>query len=444
MSGNGHSSLDRARRNHLKLITAIVAVITSCGVLVTEQLTAAAATDTPATSPSTILQTSTPQSDPMDPQVSSVACPTTGSCFAVGLYDDTNGSQQGLIETLLGGTWTPTEAPLPSDARVAQPDANLLSVACTGAGSCVAVGNYYVADNSYSGLIETLSNGTWTPIEAPLPAGTVNDQTVDLASVSCGGSGSCAAVGDYHDVNNGGHLLIETLSGGTWTATEAPLPSGASTSQNGGFYSSSVDCPDVGACVAVGSYTETDDSGNQLGLIETLSGGEWTGTEAPLPSGATTAQLQAVACHSAGSCAAVGSSADANAAVGGRQGFIENLSGGTWTPTAAPSTRGRSERGPPGHNVPLSRLVSCRWILLRLQRPTGPHRCPVGRDVDPDGRASTRGRSERAAPVHNVPLSRLVSCRWILLLRLQLPTGPHRCPVGRDVDPDGRALANRR
>jgi hypothetical protein len=56
------------------------------------------------------------------------------ACAAVGYYDDTSGIYQGLIETLSGGTWTPTDAPLPANV-IAGGNVGLYSAACPAAGS---------------------------------------------------------------------------------------------------------------------------------------------------------------------------------------------------------------------------------------------------------------------------------------------------------------------
>jgi len=63
--------------------------------------------------------------------------------------------------------------------------------------------------------------------------------------------------------------LIETLSGGTWTAAKAPLPAGAvsGSGQANAAYLEMAACPAAGHCLIVGSYPATD--GTVEGLIET-------------------------------------------------------------------------------------------------------------------------------------------------------------------------------
>lgn len=92
-----------------------------------------------------------------------------------------------------------------------------------------------------------------------------------LTSVSCGADGSCAAVGDYSSSLGSDNYdqsgLLEQLSDGVWTATEAPLPFG----ESGGLPNlNSVSCSDVANCVAVGSYW---DGSNQYATSYTLKFG---------------------------------------------------------------------------------------------------------------------------------------------------------------------------
>ncbi|HMD45334.1 MAG TPA: IPT/TIG domain-containing protein, partial [Acidimicrobiales bacterium] len=260
--------------------------------------------------------------------LSAINCPSAAVCVAVGSYEDSSYSTWGLIETLSAGTWTATKAPLPAGGGL---QASLAAVTCTAVGSCIAVGTYQ--DSSYTtwGLIETLSSGTWTATKAPLPSGGVGSGNLD--AVVCPAAGSCVAVGNYDDSTSHIWGLIDALSSGTWTATKAPLPTGGT----GSTHLASVACPVTGTCVAVGSYA--DSSGFNWGLIDTLSSGTWTATQAPAPAGASNhqAQLASVSCTSATACAAVGFYTDSS---GDSWGLLEALSGGSWSGTQAAEPTG--------------------------------------------------------------------------------------------------------
>jgi len=148
----------------------------------------------------------------LDSAILASACPVTGWCVAVGEYDGTGGIPEGLIEILSGGAWTPTEAPLPASGT---DGADLIDVSCSAIGSCIAIGNYVDPSELQQGLIETLAGGVWTPVEASLPDGAGPDPAVYLETVACADEGDCVAIGTYRDTNGFGQGLLETLSAGT-------------------------------------------------------------------------------------------------------------------------------------------------------------------------------------------------------------------------------------
>ncbi|MGH9917472.1 MAG: hypothetical protein ACRD6W_01160, partial [Nitrososphaerales archaeon] len=123
-------------------------------------------------------------------------------------------------------------------------------------------------------------------------------------------------------------------SGGDWTGTVAPVPSDAGTVVSESVLS--VSCAAVNACVAVGFYGSNIDHG----AIFTLSGGTWTAITAPLPPGVSlsTAEgneggvLSSVSCPVVGSCESVGYYTDE---LGHTQGWLLAQSGDTWSATQA-------------------------------------------------------------------------------------------------------------
>ena len=233
-----------------------------------------------------------------------LACPTVGWCVAVGDY----GNNEGVIETLSDGTWRPIEAPLPSGAQNAT-YVFLDAIACPAVGSCVATGTYFLGDDDELGLIETLSGGAWRARTAPVPRGGSADE--DLDALACPTIGSCVAMGLG--------ATIETESGGVWRATNAPLPAGWGP---GVVTLEAVACASVDSCVAVGWYPDSHG-----GLIEMLSHGTWRAKQAPLADTTGEPRLDGVSCFSLGSCVAVGG------------GTIDTLSGGVWRGIVAPLPR---------------------------------------------------------------------------------------------------------
>jgi hypothetical protein len=251
-------------------------------------------------------------------KLSDVTCPAQGACVAVGDYSDRDGHLQAVIETLSGGRWTAMRAPLPAAAVPSPLVSNtpafnaLRNVACPVVGSCVAVGQY-LKSGAAAALIETLSNGRWTPAAAPLPPdAAATSQVADLWGISCPAPGTCVATGSYVTGHGQPRYLAETLAGGAWTAAAPPLPAGASASQispyDPGTGLNSVACLSSGHCVAVGFYIISANASG--GAIETLSGTTWSAATAPVPRRTppedTFSDLSQIACPAPGYCIAIG------------------------------------------------------------------------------------------------------------------------------------------
>lgn len=266
---------------------------------------------------------------------SSVACGAPGSCAVVGqaTLPGASGEEYPMVDTLADGKWSVTEPPLPSNAGPADEQAvQLPSVACYGAGSCVAVGVYDSTDGA-AGLIETLSDGKWTAGSAPLPA----DYDSDLGAVTCPASGTCIALGWEEDTNSGYfHLLVETLSEGSWHPTSVPLPPDTDQAFAASDYVSSVACASADLCSAVGEYS-ANGATYPGPMIISYTGGVWKAGAAPLPANASTnstyvSELSSATCGGT-TCTAVGYYPDSS---GDNEGLIETLTGSTWKSAEAP------------------------------------------------------------------------------------------------------------
>lgn len=283
--------------------------------------------------------------------VSGLSCANDGFCVAVGGYTAGVSSGQGLILTGLDGQWQATRAPVPDD--LIDKNAELNAISCPADGTCVAVG--FDTNASGGAFTDTLNDGvwtaadvpapanqqpftaidcpsatscvavtgdyvlqltgtTWTDYSLPLPADAGSDPTVRITGVSCGSATTCLAVGGYGPPSNGTgpltHPLIETLAGGSWSAQEPALPADASASPAGSL--SKVSCPDAADCLAIGQYESADAN---RGLLEQLTGGTWTASAAALPANAAahagngtrpTTLLEDVTCAAVNQCTLVG------------------------------------------------------------------------------------------------------------------------------------------
>jgi hypothetical protein len=259
-----------------------------------------------------------------------ISCPAAGTCVATGWYTDANGYRDGLLDTLSGGTWTGASAPLPGNAGLdkapSTADTFLADVACSGAGACVATGQYRDSDGGTEGVIDTLSGGTWAAAQAPLPAdAAASGQLAAVWAISCPAPGTCLAGGYYDSSGGQPRYLIETLSNGTWTASARPLPAGAAANQEWSQKQATtvegLACQSVSYCVLPASYVTS--GGAIASVIETLAGGTWTVASEPLPADAVAGSKQdgylaLVSCPAAGSCLTSG----AYTAESGMQGLI--------------------------------------------------------------------------------------------------------------------------
>src|SRR5215469_13692208 len=136
---------------------------------------------------------------PGSAQLGAVACTHSGFCEAVGSYRDSSGNDQIMaLAKPTGGSWRQaTEVAAPASAA-ANPDAFVTSIACTGPGSCVAVGSYSVSVTRYAAVGAIESGGTWrqaTGIAAPHDA--ISSTFTAIASISCLPAGTCLGVGEY-------------------------------------------------------------------------------------------------------------------------------------------------------------------------------------------------------------------------------------------------------
>jgi large repetitive protein len=193
--------------------------------------------------------------------LATVTCTSTANCVAAGSYVDTGSSSDALLLVETSSTWAAVLAPLPGDASADPNTDSFDSVTCVSQGNCVAVGQYDDTQQNPEGLIDTETGGAWSPTTAPVPSDADTAiPDVALASVSCTTLTTCVAVGSY-DIppirNLSPDALVDAEVGGVWMAGIVDLPGDASTAQP---YSDlgGVDCVSAWNCVAVGLYVNTE------------------------------------------------------------------------------------------------------------------------------------------------------------------------------------------
>ncbi len=241
-----------------------------------------------------------------------VACPAAGSCVAIGSYVDASGESREMVLGQSRGAWTAARELVFSPASAG---VELSALACHTASSCVAVGSSRAAASSSRSqpVVVSETAGVWgAPVQVALPAGVSGAENATFSSVACPASGSCTAAGYYQleaaDFNPPtDRAILAGESAGVWGAAGAIALSPALSSA-GGEQLKAVACPDLGACVAVGSYEDRDGDEHPLALGE--SHGAW-GAAVPIVApanagGGASTSLEAVACPTHGACEAVG------------------------------------------------------------------------------------------------------------------------------------------
>ena len=166
--------------------------------------------------------------------------------------------------------------------------------AASGMGAPAASGTG--APAAMTGMGAPAGTGGWRPVAAPQPPG---DGGHALRSVACPTPSACLAVG-ANEVENTSDALAETWNGQTWTLRH-PATVGARSELSGAACRSASDCTVVG-------WHSTDIAGRRATaepLAEHWSGHGWR--IEPLPATSRGGWLAAVACPSAKTCLAVGS-----------------------------------------------------------------------------------------------------------------------------------------
>jgi hypothetical protein len=261
-------------------------------------------------------------------------CGSADSCVATGYYENSANNYSPLVVPIVDGTAaTGSEVSLPAGANPAGQRTNLADVSCWDAGSCVAVGDYSDPSNPQA-LVVPISGGApgaGTGISLPADANAAPNS--DLTAVSCSGTGSCIAVGDYSDTGGNDQALIEPVTGGTaGTGIRVTAPAGSTAVSNVVASLNDISCWAAGDCVAVGSYNDAHHDPQPL-VVPITDGVPGTAIAVSPPqdaavSGSSTvprAELAKVSCWGAGSCVAVGSYATAG---NNLEGLVVPITGG--------------------------------------------------------------------------------------------------------------------
>ncbi len=246
-----------------------------------------------------------------DINLTSIACPSATSCYAVGSVD--NGSAvKPLVEHWNGSTW----AIQASTTGAGAIDTTLTGVACPSITLCIAVGEFNTA-TAQKTLVLKYNGTTWALAASPNPSGTL----AGFNGVACPSISMCMAVGGY-STSTADLTLTERWNGTTWAIVTSPNGSGSSSVLR------SVSCGSTTNCQAAGESITTVEKT----LIERYNGTAWAVLASPNPAGTTDNNLNGIACAGTAFCLAAG----ASAAASGINTLVERWNNTSWAVAATP------------------------------------------------------------------------------------------------------------
>ena len=264
------------------------------------------------------------------------ACSSNGTCVvSVSSAPSNHVEERSIIDTLAGASWSTIEVPVPAGGEVGSGDA--YPPTCSSDGTCVLPGRYKTPGGEEHSMIDTLTGGSWSAIEVPIPAGgEAGSGSVDTYySVACSSDGTCVLPGGYKTLGGEERGMIDTLTGGSWSAIEVPIPTGGEAGSGGGDFPT---CSSNGTCELLGGYKIT--GGAWRSMIDTLAGGSWSAIEMPVPAGGEAgsgSETVYSACSSNGTCALLGGY---KTSAGEGRSMIDTLAGGSWSAIEMPVPAG--------------------------------------------------------------------------------------------------------
>src|SRR5262249_12341237 len=179
-----------------------------------------------------------------------------------------------------------TEVMPPASTHIA-PSSGLFATACTSAGNCVAGGDYQVGSKPVEPAGAMQSDGRWSRgIRLLLPPDAAQQPYSQVNGIACSGAGNCVAVGDYeYGRSDSLQAFIATESHGRWARAYAPrLPANSSTPESAQL--GAVACTHSGFCEAVGSYLDSSGNEQAMALTKPAGGGWRQATEIAAPASA--------------------------------------------------------------------------------------------------------------------------------------------------------------
>jgi hypothetical protein len=240
-----------------------------------------------------------------------VFCTSADNCWAVG---EIKGKKATVNQVLhwTGKRWFPVKVPNQAGTKAGALN-ELFAVRCVSARDCWAVG-----DSQRPGSVAQLDQvlhfrgTTWTLADTPAPGGTAGGAFNSLADVACTGARSCWAVGEYGLVAmpmqpEVAFNQVLHWDGTKWTFMKSPDPAGTMMGDVNLLFS--VRCTTPTSCWAAGTDGSLANTQNLHNEMLFSNGKKWTTVKVPNPAGTSKLRinlLNTLACTAKPNCWAVG------------------------------------------------------------------------------------------------------------------------------------------
>jgi hypothetical protein len=188
-----------------------------------------------------------------------------GRAWAVGVRQDSNDRDRGLIEAWDGSRWSIVSAPQPGPSRDL-----FFGVSALSASDVWAVGDQQGSDGRFETLVEHWDGHTWSVVPTPR-----HGSASTLLDGIAAGDGQLWAVGETDDAVLGARPLVERFHDGAWTSVDLPAAGSNFTSLFGVAVFHHQEW-------AVGTSLDLS-SGNEQTLILRGENGSWSAVNGPNP-----------------------------------------------------------------------------------------------------------------------------------------------------------------
>jgi hypothetical protein len=226
---------------------------------------------------------------------------------------------------------TSTFSVVPTPSPQIAADGALHGIVCPASGGCLVVGGSEDYNGSGEPFVGRAIGTAWkfaTPPVPPLSPKRHADPGGELFAVACATSTKCFAVGEYFD-GASERGLIERWNGTSWSISARPIAPGGTSG-----WLSGIACPTATTCFAVGTSIVSSKSRT---FAVRWNGSSWSIVPSANPSNSQ-ASLAGVSCATSVNCVAVGYSRDRSFST---YTLIERWAGKTWSIESTPTPSGK-------------------------------------------------------------------------------------------------------